>query len=179
MTNTSESDEDAPRVPVVCPDCETTSRVPCRSSPPTPSTDTTSSSTTATMSPQSIPTSPIRSRIWPRPTSDSSRTTDHGFLRLEWGRTGERSRHSTSSSVSNRPRVSHAGCRRGIIDQRDDIKPQYERAKFRRDPACGYISPVLTVSSVRRFILSYSTLSTIWNPRTHLEIVTTAVLPWN
>ncbi|MFB1066196.1 hypothetical protein CP556_12700 [Natrinema sp. CBA1119] len=28
MTNTSESDEDAPRVPVVCPDCETTSRVP-------------------------------------------------------------------------------------------------------------------------------------------------------
>jgi len=94
------------------------------------------------------------------------------------GRTGERSRHSTSSSVSNRPRV-HAGCRRGIIDQRDDIKPQYERAKFRRDPACGYISPVLTVSSVRRFILSYSTLSTIWNPRTHLEIVTTAVLPWN
>lgn len=28
MTNTSESDEDDPRVPVVCPDCETTSRVP-------------------------------------------------------------------------------------------------------------------------------------------------------
>ncbi|ELY75689.1 hypothetical protein [Natrinema pallidum] len=28
MTNTSESDGDAPRVPVVCPDCETTSRVP-------------------------------------------------------------------------------------------------------------------------------------------------------
>ncbi|SER84119.1 hypothetical protein [Natrinema salaciae] len=28
MTNTSESDEDTPRVPVVCPDCETTSRVP-------------------------------------------------------------------------------------------------------------------------------------------------------
>ncbi|ELY86958.1 hypothetical protein [Natrinema altunense] len=28
MTNTSESDGDAPRVPVVCPDCDTTSRVP-------------------------------------------------------------------------------------------------------------------------------------------------------
>ncbi|AFO56875.1 MULTISPECIES: hypothetical protein [Natrinema] len=28
MTNTSESDGDGPRVPVVCPDCETTSRVP-------------------------------------------------------------------------------------------------------------------------------------------------------
>ncbi|MDS0475872.1 hypothetical protein [Natrinema sp. 1APR25-10V2] len=28
MTNTSDSDEDDPRVPVVCPDCETTSRVP-------------------------------------------------------------------------------------------------------------------------------------------------------
>lgn len=28
MTNTSEPDEDGPRVPVVCPDCETTSRVP-------------------------------------------------------------------------------------------------------------------------------------------------------
>ncbi|QLK27027.1 hypothetical protein HYG81_05300 [Natrinema zhouii] len=28
MTNTNESDEGAPRVPVVCPDCETTSRVP-------------------------------------------------------------------------------------------------------------------------------------------------------
>ena len=28
MTNESESDENAPRVPVVCPDCETTSRIP-------------------------------------------------------------------------------------------------------------------------------------------------------
>ncbi len=28
MTNTSDSDEGDPRVPVVCPDCETTSRVP-------------------------------------------------------------------------------------------------------------------------------------------------------
>ncbi|WP_226038915.1 hypothetical protein [Natrinema sp. DC36] len=28
MTNTSESDEETPRVPVVCPDCDTTSRVP-------------------------------------------------------------------------------------------------------------------------------------------------------
>jgi hypothetical protein len=28
MTNTSEPDEGTPRVPVVCPDCETTSRVP-------------------------------------------------------------------------------------------------------------------------------------------------------
>jgi len=178
MTNTSESDEDAPRVPVVCPDCETTSRVPCRSSP-TPSTDTTSSSTTVTMSPQSIPTSPIRSRIWPRPTSDSSRTTDHGFLRLEWGRTGERSRHSTSSSVSNRPRVSRRLSPRNHRSERRYKTPIRTRKIPPRSGMCGYISPVLTVSSVRRFILSYSTLSTIWNPRTHLEIVTTAVLPWN
>ncbi|WP_254765075.1 hypothetical protein [Natrinema marinum] len=28
MTNTSDSDEDGPRVPVVCSACETTSRVP-------------------------------------------------------------------------------------------------------------------------------------------------------
>ncbi|QCS41889.1 hypothetical protein [Natrinema versiforme] len=28
MTNTTDADEDAPRVPVVCPACETTSRVP-------------------------------------------------------------------------------------------------------------------------------------------------------
>lgn len=28
MTNTNEPTEDGPRVPVVCPECETTSRVP-------------------------------------------------------------------------------------------------------------------------------------------------------
>ncbi|QLG48445.1 hypothetical protein [Natrinema halophilum] len=28
MTNTSESDEGGPRVPVVCQDCETTTRIP-------------------------------------------------------------------------------------------------------------------------------------------------------